>query len=89
MHPRVRMFLTERDRARARGDAGVVRATTADLRRLGVPDTATLLDPSGSNGARRTQPQAARGGAKRASRKCEHGAIPDHCAECNEELVAK
>ncbi len=47
VHVRVAMFLRERDRARARGDWGVDRSLTADLRRLGVPDDATTTHPSG------------------------------------------
>jgi hypothetical protein len=89
---RVHMFLVERDRALARGDHGVVRATTADLRRLGVPDWATVADPTGKNARRAngaaSKPQEARKkpGPKPKPR-CEHGVIAERCAECNEELL--
>jgi hypothetical protein len=89
------MFLRERDRARLRGDLGVQRSLTADLRRLGVPDDATLADPSGKqrrNGAEpkaeEETPRPAKRGGRPAKARCEHGVIAERCAECNEELLA-
>ncbi len=35
MHPKLELFVAERERARARGDMGVVRSITADLDRYG------------------------------------------------------
>ena len=44
---KVAMFLRESDRAYARGDGGIVRSMNVELRRLGVPDDATLANPAG------------------------------------------
>jgi hypothetical protein len=76
------MFLMERDRARARGDNGVDRSLTADLRRLGVPDDATLAEPLGkaSNGV-------TRGPGRPKKPRCEHNNVADRCIECNPELA--
>lgn len=89
---RIQMFLDARDRARVRKDYGIVRATTADLRRLGVPDNATLADPTGKQGRRRRASEDAaverhKPGPKPRQR-CEHGSIADRCPACNEEVLA-
>ena len=87
---KIAMFLDARDRARARGDLGIMRATTADLRRLGVQDGETSatwaqrLAPKQPEIKRTPAPPAK---VKRAH--CEHGSIADHCPECNPELIAK
>lgn len=73
------MFLRERDKARARGDYGVDRSLTADLRRLGVPDDATATDPTGLAEKRAI-------GRPRKPR-CEHGQVADRCDVCNEETL--
>lgn len=89
-HPRIEMFLRERDRAIVRQDYGVIRSLTADLRRLGVPDNATLAHPRGAparvpqNGEKASEKP--RNGAK--PPKCEHGSVAERCVECNPELVA-
>jgi hypothetical protein len=78
---KIEMFLMERDRARARGDHGVDRSCTADLRRLGVPDEATLADPTGKSKATK------RGPGRPRKPRCEHNRLYEHCADCNEELM--
>lgn len=82
MHPRITMFLRERDRARARGDQGVVRAITADLRRLGVSDFATLANPSGERPPAENGDGTRRGRGRPPKPRCDHGAIADRCEEC-------
>lgn len=95
LHPRVSMFLEERDRARVRGDQGVIRSLTADLLRLGVPADATLANPTGKHGngnghasdgetaTATVEAPKRRGGRPRLPR-CEHGAIAERCPICNE-----
>jgi hypothetical protein len=75
------MFLTERDRAYARGDAGIIRSMDAELRRLGIADTATIADPTGRSGALK-----ARGGRPKLPR-CEHNNVAERCPVCNEEVM--
>jgi hypothetical protein len=98
VHPKVALFLRERDRARERGDRGVIRSTTADLRRLGVSDDATLAHPSGKPSRARREPEKPvevvdapvekpKGGRPRLPR-CEHENIADRCTVCNPELLA-
>lgn len=82
---RVEMFLLERDRARARGDNGVDRSLTADLRKLGVSDTATLANPSGIPFA--SVEVVSRGPGRPKKPRCEHDAIADRCPDCNPELA--
>ena len=77
------MFLRDRDRARLRGDSGIDRAITADLRRLGVSDTATLADPSGKHSNGQPQDNKRKSGRPPKPR-CEHGQIADRCAQCEE-----
>lgn len=88
MDPKVRLFLAERDRAYARGDTGVIRSLSADLRRWGVPDTATLANPSGK------RQKGADGGRTRQTAppkpkpaKCEHGSVVERCPECSPEAM--
>lgn len=96
LHPRISMFLEERDRARVRGDQGVIRSLTADLLRLGVPADATLANPTGKHGngngnghadggetATATVAPKRKGGRPRLPR-CEHDAIAERCPICNE-----
>lgn len=83
-HPRVTMFLRERDRARARGDRGIDRALTADLLRLGVPVEATLADPTGKHAANTTSNGHKPEQKRRAKPRCEHGNVPERCQECAE-----
>lgn len=82
MHPRARMFLQERENARARGDAGVFRCMNVELARMGYRDLpiqgATQAEPEAEKPVRR---------AKRPKARCEHGSVPDHCAECSEEAL--
>lgn len=78
---KIAMFLRERDRALLRGDVGVIRSCTADLRRLGVVDSATLADPSGR------QSNAKRGTVKPRKPRCEHGAVVEHCPECQDNAL--
>lgn len=84
MHPRVTMFLRERDRAYARGDTGVIRSLTADLRRLGVRDDATLAHPGGPPPK---EPEEAKPKGHKLPR-CEHENVSDRCEICNPELAA-
>ena len=81
MHPRVREFLRARDAARLRNDYGMVRAMTVELRRLGVSDDATLVDPTGRHKPKdeKPKPETKRRGAKP---RCEHGKDPARCEEC-------
>lgn len=93
MHPKVRMFLLERDRAYARGDTGVIRSMNAELSRLGIPDQATLANPTGkrvkaSQNGDVPKPEAPKGGRPKLPR-CEHENIADRCDLCNPELAAK
>jgi hypothetical protein len=89
MHPRIRMFLLERDRAYARGDSGVVKSMNAELRRLGVSDEATLANPTGKHvktaGPAVLDPKPV--GRPKLPR-CEHENIADRCEICNPELAA-
>lgn len=87
MHPRVRMFLQERDRARARGDLGVIRSLTVELERLGVPPTATMADPSGKHATAATNTDKRKPGRPKLPR-CEHGGVMERCPECNDEALA-
>lgn len=91
MHPKVRMFLAERDRAYARGDTGVIRSLNADLRRLGVRDDATLANPTGkgpkSRRAREEPVQVRPPGRPKLAR-CEHENVAERCEICNPELAA-
>ena len=83
MLTKVQMFLQARDRAWARKDYGIVRATTADLRRLGVPDDATLANPAGGKvTAVAEAPAEAPRRGRPAKARCEHGAIAERCEEC-------
>ena len=82
---RIEMFLLERDRARARGDNGVDRSLTADLRKLGVSDTATLANPSGIPFA--SVEAVSRGPGRPKKPRCEHDQIADRCPECNEDAT--
>ena len=87
MHQNVVMFLRARDRARAVNDPGLVRALTADLRRLGVSDAATLADPEGHprNG---TEPVPKGKGGRPKLPRCEHDMIASRCPECSPEEAA-
>lgn len=90
MHPKVQMFLTERDRAYARRDTGVIRSMNAELRRLGVSDTATVANPTGKRVRVRMTSEAVpvvKAGRPKLPR-CEHENIADRCPECNPELAA-
>ena len=97
MDRKLEMFLRERDRARARGDWGVDRSITADLRRWGIPDDATLTHPTGKpkKASERTSvavedvfPEKRKPAGRPKQPRCEHGSIADRCPECNEELLA-
>lgn len=86
------MFLQERDRAYARGDESVIRSLNLDLRRLGVPDNATMANPSGKSSRVRREretvvPTKAPGRPKMP--RCEHENVVDRCEICNPELAAK
>lgn len=84
------MFLRERDRASARNDHSVVRSLTADLRRLGVRDDATLAHPAGKPPRVETREELpAKGNGRPKLPRCEHENVADRCPECNPELVAK
>ncbi len=98
MNQKILQFLQARDRAAARQDWGIVRSTTADLRRWGVSDSATLANPSGAATAGRTdetgvsvaveeRPQPNRGGRPKLPR-CEHDEIATRCRICNEDEAA-
>ena len=87
MHPKLRMFLFERDRAYSRGDVGVIRSMNVELRRLGVADTATLANPTGKH-AKATAVMDPKPMGRPKLPRCEHGNIADRCPECNEELLA-
>lgn len=86
MHPKVKMFLTARDDAYARSDSGVVRSMNAELRRLGVSDDATMLDPTGR---RKRNGSAERPRTRAKPLKCEHENVAERCEVCNPELAAK
>ena len=96
LHPKVHMFLRERDRAYARQDVGVIRSMNVELRRLGIPDTGTLADPSGKRSRSRKQSQEVPTTTEAESRspgrpklpRCEHENVADRCLECNPELAA-
>jgi hypothetical protein len=92
LHPKVRMFLYERDRARLRGDNGVIRSMNAELRRLNVPDEATLANPTGKRLKTKKEPEAVvppKVGGRPKLPRCEHENIAERCPECNPELAAK
>jgi hypothetical protein len=86
IHPRVRMFLDNRDRALARGDGGVVRSMDAELRRLGVSDDATLANPTGEA---LPIPSVSKSKTGLKLPRCEHENVADRCPVCNPELEAK
>jgi len=97
MDKKLSQFLRERDRARARGDWGVWRSLTADLRRWGVPDDATLSHPTGQpRKAERSSvsveevfpDEKRKPGRPPRVPKCEHGVVADRCDECNPEILA-
>lgn len=91
MHPKIRMFLATRDDAYRRNDPGIVRSMNAELRRLGIPDEATLQNPNGrrSLGRRiREETAPAKSPGRPKLPRCEHENIADRCPECNPELVA-
>ena len=85
VHPKVQMFLRERDRAYERNDHGVIRSMNVELRRLGVSDDATLADPAGKHKRNGNGKPKAR--AK--PLKCEHENVAERCEVCNPELAAK
>ena len=94
MHPKVKLFLSTRDDAYRRNDAGVVRSMNFELRRLGIRDEATLADPSGKHpraaeAARTRQTAPPARSTKPKTAKCEHGSVAERCPECNEELAAR
>jgi hypothetical protein len=84
---RIEVFITERDKALARTppDWGVWRSLTADLRRLGVPDDASLSNPSGMSPV--VTEAVTRGPGRPKKPRCEHDAIADRCELCNPELA--
>jgi len=89
---RIEMFISERDKALARTppDWGVWRSLTADLRRLGVPDDATLgTQPLPSPSGTPSMPVEAvtRGPGRPKKPRCEHNAVADRCPICNEEAM--
>lgn len=90
LHPKIAMFLETRDDAYARRDVGIVRSMNAELRRYGVPDDATIANPTGKavrNGrARETAPPAKK--PRNGLPKCEHENVAERCTECNPELAA-
>lgn len=92
MHPKVRIFLHERDRAYARGDTGIIRSMNAELRRLGVADTATLANPTGKQQRRSSNPASGAVAVKPQRReklqRCEHENVAERCEICNPELAA-
>lgn len=93
MNQKVRIFLHERDRAYARGDLGIIRSMNAELRRLGIKDTATLSDPTGRRERKDPDPEAGNVVTKPRPRgklqRCEHENVSDRCEICNPELAAQ
>lgn len=85
MHPKVKMFLLERERAYERNDVGVIHSMNAELRRLNIPDDATFANPTGKSKSRGTVKSTGRPKLPR----CEHENVVDRCEICNPELAAK
>ena len=77
----IAMFRDALANARARGDAGMIRAMNVELGRLGVFETtqAPVLEMAVPEKPRR---------GRRPMPRCEHGMIAERCPDCNEELVA-
>lgn len=88
MHPRARMFLHERERARTRGDAGVERCMNVELARMGYTNVPipgeTTEQPKLENTAQAAPGRPAKR-QRRAKPRCEHGNPPDRCEECQED----
>lgn len=75
------MFREMRAKARAVGDAGVVRMTDVELGRLGALETTEAV-----NEMETVVPERPKRGRKPKPR-CEHGQIAERCIECNDELA--
>jgi hypothetical protein len=70
---KVEYYQRIRDDAVARGDFGVARAVSADLRRWGVPESSSSTTEPRPKGGRPKLPR------------CEHGRIADRCLDCQQE----
>ena len=73
------MFTETRERAVRAGDGGMVRTMNVELARLGA------LETTQAAAMEHAVPEKPRRG-RRPKPRCEHGAIADRCAECNELL---
>lgn len=78
---KIALWQETRARARAHGDAGMVRMTDMELRRLGALETTqdtTVLEM--------TVPEKPRRG-RRPKPRCEHDMIADRCPECSDDAA--